>query len=504
MKKKSRLTITPSDSKNEDFTLSLVDYFYKELANRGITSNKKASYLEVNLPKKYEDKYDMLVIDCDNGKVYLRGSECKDKHFGKLSKFNPQRKSDAYNCVNYSVTRLVNRINKLVESLNNSTEKTAAVKWLKQEYTDGTEDFFAFTDNEEEVLEDAVLNSEIDPEKGTINIIETDEPEDLREEVKEQVESGEIEDLRDLDDLITDQYECTGRQQMIIAVPEGVDPQTYIENVVNNYLLDTRTANYAWIREDTEDDSFGVLWIDNNDLITEEYINEIYDDMDLDTMDLRNLEIEFVDDAAAEQEAVVETLNDVAEQSCHECENCTCDDLDQQIDSLLNFEKNAKAKYVHYFPNKQSKIDKFLEENPKFKELENEYGKCTNVYKDCVTYEKLDADFPDDEVKSWCGLWNHVIENRFVEWMSKQGIEIRKSNIDFDKDNASITVWRSANDKKEAPDDIPDYVTAYKQFFSVKMKGNKTVEVDFDGNVKKITYSPDDELIRFEYQGYKY
>jgi hypothetical protein len=69
--------------------------------------------VSIQLPQLYKEKYHSVIVDCGNGYVYLRGDDCNDKKFGKLSKYNPQRKSDAYNCVNYNVTRLVNRINNL-------------------------------------------------------------------------------------------------------------------------------------------------------------------------------------------------------------------------------------------------------------------------------------------------------------------------------------------------------------------------------------------------------
>ena len=118
MKRIAKLSITPSDSKNEDFSLSLADYFHKELMNRGITSCKKQGYLEIELPSLYEEKYSSLIVDCVDGFVYLRGKDCKDRKFGKLSRFVPKRQSDAFNCVNYSATRIVNRINKLFSELN--------------------------------------------------------------------------------------------------------------------------------------------------------------------------------------------------------------------------------------------------------------------------------------------------------------------------------------------------------------------------------------------------
>jgi len=109
----AKILVKPNESKNEDFTLALVDYFNAEFKKNNMKSKKNNGYVKVALNGKYEDKYDSVVIDCCNGKVYLRGKDIKDKYFGRLSKFNMKRKSDAYHCVNYNATRIINRINKI-------------------------------------------------------------------------------------------------------------------------------------------------------------------------------------------------------------------------------------------------------------------------------------------------------------------------------------------------------------------------------------------------------
>ena len=109
----AKISIKPKDSKNDDFTLALVDYFNAEFKKNNLKSKKNNGYVKVALNGKYKEKYDYIIVDCCNGKVYLRGVDVKDKYFGRLSKFNANRKSDAYHCVNYNATRLVNRINKI-------------------------------------------------------------------------------------------------------------------------------------------------------------------------------------------------------------------------------------------------------------------------------------------------------------------------------------------------------------------------------------------------------
>jgi len=113
VKRVAKLSIKPNDSLYDDFVLSLSDYFCKEFNNRGLCAKRNQGYVSIQLPQLYKEKYHSVIVDCGNGYVYLRGDNCNDKKFGKLSKYNPQRKSDAYNCVNYNITRLVNRINNL-------------------------------------------------------------------------------------------------------------------------------------------------------------------------------------------------------------------------------------------------------------------------------------------------------------------------------------------------------------------------------------------------------
>ena len=104
----------PSDSKESDFHLALVDYLYKELKHNKLSVSRHNVMLKVALENKHLDKYEHLIIDCLEGKMYLRGKEIKDKYFGKLRRFQGgQRPADAYHCVVQSTMRIINRIKKL-------------------------------------------------------------------------------------------------------------------------------------------------------------------------------------------------------------------------------------------------------------------------------------------------------------------------------------------------------------------------------------------------------
>jgi hypothetical protein len=116
---KTAVKIKPSDSKEKDFHLALADYLHKELKSNGLSVNRHNVMLKVSLQNKHLDKYEHLIIDCLDGKMYLRGKEVKDKYFGRLRRFQGgQRPADAFHCVTQSATRIINRIQKLQQSLN--------------------------------------------------------------------------------------------------------------------------------------------------------------------------------------------------------------------------------------------------------------------------------------------------------------------------------------------------------------------------------------------------
>lgn len=111
------IKIKPKDSKAKDFHTALADYLHKELKYQGLNVKRHNINLKIKLEKLHQDKYDHIVIDCHAGKIFLRGKEVKDKFFGRLRRFEGSRPADAYHCVAQSATRIVNRINKLMNDL---------------------------------------------------------------------------------------------------------------------------------------------------------------------------------------------------------------------------------------------------------------------------------------------------------------------------------------------------------------------------------------------------
>ena len=121
--KTSKITVKPGDSKENDFSLSLADYFMKELKTAELNPCRKDACVEVNFNGLYMNRYDRCVIDCIDGKLYLRGKDVKDRYWGKLRRFQGNRKSDSYHCIAQSGTRTINRIKKVIESLRKEDKR---------------------------------------------------------------------------------------------------------------------------------------------------------------------------------------------------------------------------------------------------------------------------------------------------------------------------------------------------------------------------------------------
>ena len=138
--KMAGLTVRPGDVKEENYNLALADYLSKELRIAGLNVSKRDALVQVALNKKYKDKYEDVVIDCMNGKMYLRGKDVKDKYWGKLRRFdNGNHTADAYHCTAQSATRIINRIKKLQdenkqEVLADNLQKNAADEYSVEKY----------------------------------------------------------------------------------------------------------------------------------------------------------------------------------------------------------------------------------------------------------------------------------------------------------------------------------------------------------------------------------
>ena len=136
----AELTVQPGDVKEENYNLALADYLSKELRTAGLNVSKRDALVQVALNKKYKDKYEDVVIDCMNGKMYLRGKDVKDKYWGRLRRFNNgSRTADAYHCTAQSATRIINRIKNLQDEtkqqvLADNLQKNAADEFSVENY----------------------------------------------------------------------------------------------------------------------------------------------------------------------------------------------------------------------------------------------------------------------------------------------------------------------------------------------------------------------------------
>lgn len=116
----------PSEIKKDDYHLMLAKYLYKELKSDGLNVKRNSVILSINLYNKTEQGHDKVIIDCLEGKLYLRGKELKDKPFGKLRSFKIGGSGDAYNCAVQSAKRISNRVNALLDKLNGLNREVTA------------------------------------------------------------------------------------------------------------------------------------------------------------------------------------------------------------------------------------------------------------------------------------------------------------------------------------------------------------------------------------------
>ena len=410
MKKMSKLTITPEDSKHEDFTLSLVDYFYKELLNRGIKTNKKSASVEVTLPNKYDNKYHCIIIDCSDGNVYLRGNNCNDKHFGKLSRFNPQRKSDAYNCVNYSVTRLVNRINELFHDLEESDSSTLDARVASYLYL--------------------VEPSDDDTSQATIWTTK----DSLEEVLDILLDSDDCMDLRDCELVVFDIDDDSS--QDVDLSSDDADIDCYEEDIE------------GW-------DEFDCLFDDKD---------WIYLDDDI-----------YCDD-------------------CSDC--CSCDDM-----QIITLPDDCECTYIKDDLTAAVKIDdvcfrstpesqEYYDSHPELAALEQQYGKFYHHSDDDgKNHFVKEVIFPEEENKTWCIMWDSVIEKVFSETHN-----VERRDIEILPDDALLVLWVQPT---------PENGFAKKEFYRIKFSGIVDTVITPDGEVYKQLYHPDENRIQFEFAGSK-
>lgn len=115
LNREAKINVRPNDSREEDFSLSLAEYFLMELKANDINASRSQACVKIKLSGAY-DGFDHIVIDCVDGRLYLRSNE-RDRYFGRLSKFTQRRRADAYTCLSYNATRIINRIKNLDQTI---------------------------------------------------------------------------------------------------------------------------------------------------------------------------------------------------------------------------------------------------------------------------------------------------------------------------------------------------------------------------------------------------
>lgn len=110
--------------KPKDYHYSLVEYLNKELKQNNVKCRKKVSYIDVDVYKPIEGVYNKIVVDCFNGKIYLRGNDVKDKYILKIRRFGGYRDSDALYCAKGACKQIIRLLNKLSDEHN--LEKTGS------------------------------------------------------------------------------------------------------------------------------------------------------------------------------------------------------------------------------------------------------------------------------------------------------------------------------------------------------------------------------------------
>lgn len=103
----------PNSTKHTDFNLALADYLFKELKKLKFKVNKSNDLaIHLAFDKTIDPRYNTIILDCLDGKVYLRGDQEKDRQIGRLRNFRGTRASDAYHCMKSSIERILRKVDK--------------------------------------------------------------------------------------------------------------------------------------------------------------------------------------------------------------------------------------------------------------------------------------------------------------------------------------------------------------------------------------------------------
>ena len=119
-----RLLKVAKSFKPNKFNIALIDYLADELKLHNIKCRKKDAYVKIKLNKPI-DKYESLIIDCFNGKIYLRDNDNNDKKVLNLNRFYGNRESDAMYCAKGCTKQILKFLEK-----HNQNELTIEAKYV--------------------------------------------------------------------------------------------------------------------------------------------------------------------------------------------------------------------------------------------------------------------------------------------------------------------------------------------------------------------------------------
>lgn len=117
--------------KPNKFTNALIEYLSNELKTNNVKCRKKVSYIDIKIDNKIDNKYSNLIVDCFDGKIYLRGHNVNDKQILKMRRFHlGERESDALYCAKGAFKQIERYLKKI--NYNKLEIKTSTIDLRKK------------------------------------------------------------------------------------------------------------------------------------------------------------------------------------------------------------------------------------------------------------------------------------------------------------------------------------------------------------------------------------
>lgn len=112
-------------------------------------------------------------------------------------------------------------------------------------------------------------------------------------------------------------------------------------------------------------------------------------------------------------------------------------------------------------------------------------GEHVHTYPDGTeSYEKANAKMPAKEAKNYYTMMDSAIQASFVDqYNAKNKAQIRRSDVDFDRETGTVTVWTGHDPSATGNWNMPT-----KKFFGTTIRGTKVTHVKPDGK-KKVHFS---------------